>query len=402
MAHSERMDEPGGAVCVPVVIAFPSPFRLVKKANDDAWDPSLKDINELTYDYAKLNRVSTFIDGNVAPYAMIVGFDGSLVLPAFREFMDKQHATAVFNRVLAEMLLGGLYTEAVAPTDITHGLLYPTGYVRMRMNASSASGNFHSAIRLRTPNPSEAIQLIEPLAVTAQEFEECIQRGRKALAKVSTVSPDILLAGATHFVRGQFSEALVILWTSIEQIVSHMWDSKIRDEDGDSVEIPGRRSFLDDHRTWPASTRIELLFQRRLLGADIYKRLDLARKARNAFIHSGNAPTQEVVTQALRATFGLLSLCVSEFTRDDDLAHVANMVCDRLKMDRIYGGEQGDFQPSFWREFLKIPGEEGWEGNYETFDLGLIPIQEIEARKLGPKAGVLARRTGGKGKSKRP
>ena len=106
--------------------------------------------------YVKLNRVSAFIDGNVAPYAMIVGFDGSLVLQAFREFLDKQHATAVFNRVLAEMLLGGSYTEAVAPTDITHGLLHPTGYVRMRMNASSASGNFHSAIRLRTPNPSEA------------------------------------------------------------------------------------------------------------------------------------------------------------------------------------------------------------------------------------------------------
>lgn len=127
-------------------MAASAPIKLFAKDGRDKWNPSLEQINKGSYDYLKLNRVSGFIDGNVAPYAMLVGFDGTLALPALPEFTEHGKALKIFNRVLLEMLLGGIYTEAAAPADIFQGVLYKTGYVRMYARSGQVA-SLHSALR---------------------------------------------------------------------------------------------------------------------------------------------------------------------------------------------------------------------------------------------------------------
>lgn len=99
-------DAPEGML---LVMAVSAPLKLIAKDARDSWKPSLEDINRSTYDYLELNRASGFIDGNVAPYMMLVGFDGSLAMPALPEFSQPDVALRIFNRVFLEMLLGGVY-----------------------------------------------------------------------------------------------------------------------------------------------------------------------------------------------------------------------------------------------------------------------------------------------------
>jgi hypothetical protein len=47
----------------------------------DKWDPTLEQINDRTYDYVKLSRISGFVDIGITPYSIGIGFDGSLILP---------------------------------------------------------------------------------------------------------------------------------------------------------------------------------------------------------------------------------------------------------------------------------------------------------------------------------
>jgi len=133
----------------PLVMAVSAPLKLIAKDRRDTWKPTLEDINRSTYDYLKLNRASGFIDGNVSPYAMLVGFDGTLAMPALPEFSQPDVALRIFNRVFLEMLLGGVYTEGAAPSDICSGWLFKTGYIRLLSNASKNTA-LHSALRDRS------------------------------------------------------------------------------------------------------------------------------------------------------------------------------------------------------------------------------------------------------------
>ena len=74
---------------VPLVMAVSTPLKLIAKDGRDRWKPSLQDINRSTYDYLKLNRASGFIDGNVSPYMMLVGFDGSWPCLRCQNFLSR-------------------------------------------------------------------------------------------------------------------------------------------------------------------------------------------------------------------------------------------------------------------------------------------------------------------------
>lgn len=70
---------------VPVIIGNCAPFRLVNRKTDK-WEPTLEQINNRTYDYVKLCRLSMFIDVGIKPYSIAVSFDGSLILPGLKNF----------------------------------------------------------------------------------------------------------------------------------------------------------------------------------------------------------------------------------------------------------------------------------------------------------------------------
>lgn len=372
---------------IPVIIGFPSPFRLVFRDTDDVWDINLKKVNDCSYDYVKLNRVSAFFDGNIAPYSMVIGFDGSLVLPAFPEFRSRTAALDAFNRVLAECLLGGIYTEAISPADVSTGLLHTSGYIRLWADKPGLACRFHTAIRQQSPNPTEAMSLLHPKTIYASDFIEAVVRGREVLASAPQMSPNIFLTGITYFLRGQWAEALVNLWTCIEQILGKMWDEKVRALVGlEKGDIAGRKNFLDDHRTWPSSVKIEMLYQKGVLDIATYALLDGARKARNNFVHRGTLPTEVVVFQLLEGVLKTLSLCYSNYLSTTELISVlneieANVPPELFASKHVPAASEG----GYWRKLPSLPGEFGWEGDFEGFDLQLVPVSEIKRKTRGRK-----------------
>ena len=101
-------------VNIPILISNFKPFRLISRDKSDRWEPSLDDINNSTYDYVKLHRVSKFFDAHLPkPMPACFGFDGSLIFPFIEEFKNDDLVVEEVNRILASIFLGGVYVESI-------------------------------------------------------------------------------------------------------------------------------------------------------------------------------------------------------------------------------------------------------------------------------------------------
>lgn len=362
----------------PLIMAASAPIKLFAKDRRDRWNPTLEQINRSTYDYLKLNRVSGFIDGNVAPYAMLVGFDGTLALPAFPEFSRRDKALQIFNRVLLEMLLGGIYTEAATPADIFQGVLYKTGYVRI-FPESGSSAKLHSALRDRSASSIDNIRLLDLKPTTIKDLAKAVKRGRRIVDKCDPLSHEIVLSGCSHFVSGSLAEALTCLWTSIEQLVSRLWEAEVAGK-ASTEGVPRRGGFLKDYRVWTTSARIELLFQKKIVDAELYCSLNEARKARNDFVHSGEQPSLSATTAALSGLFYLMSLCATDYADIHTLDDIrAKIECRCILRPRQRGPIAND-NVGYWREIRPLPGEKQFKGRFTPFDLQFEPIESFDPK----------------------
>lgn len=356
-------------------MAVSAPLKLIAKDGRDRWKPTLQHINRSTYDYLKLNRASGFIDGNVAPYMMLVGFDGSLAMPALPEFTKPDGALKIFNRVFLEMLLGGIYTEGALPSDICSGWLFKTGYIRM-MGGASRNTSLHSSLRDRSASISDNIILLDQKTITLVDLQKAIARGRSILSKCEPLSPEIALAGVTHYVAGALAEALTGLWTSIEQVISHIWHLEVEAE-VQADAIPSRSGFLKDYRVWTTSARIELLYQKGLVQTETYRQLNQARKSRNDFIHRGAQPELAAATAALVSLFQLLSACASNYKSTSLLDEVCQRITARCRV-RPRTKDDDHLQPTYWRDIARLPGEPQFKGKFKPFELNLKPIASFD------------------------
>lgn len=149
---------------VPVIIGNYAPFRLVLR-DTDTWSPTLEQINSRGYDYVKLCRLSCFIDIGIAPFSLAISFDGSLVLPASAAFKTRESALDKFNETLGIMLLGGIYSEAAQPTDVSFGTLFFDGYVKQCSGGTGHEASFHKAIQTKYVSTLDVINLLSPKAM---------------------------------------------------------------------------------------------------------------------------------------------------------------------------------------------------------------------------------------------
>lgn len=362
---------------IPIVIGNCLPFRIIERDTDD-WKPTLEEINSREYDYVKLNRMSTFIDIGIAPFSLGIGFDGSLVLPATEDFSTKENALNKFNQTLGILLLGGIYSESVQPDNISYGTLFFDGYIKIHGGSSGLVAGFHKSIRSKLVGTMDSIKLLEPKSIKTIELEKAYKAGKSIIDKLPNLSPNMLLDGTSHYVRNQWSESLIFLWTSIEQLINQIWESKIINDKIDGV-IEGRTNFLKDYRTWTTSARIETLFQKEFIPLEVYKLLNLARKTRNDFIHNGKPLNKEKVENALNGLFELISLITTDYKSTEKLDET---------LEVIKQNQRGDLFPkktrlekdevTHWLETPPIPGDSHWgEKEYEIIeDLVLQPIKK--------------------------
>lgn len=363
---------------VPVVIGNYAPFRLVLRETDN-WNFTLDQVYNREYDYVKLCRLSCFIDIGIAPFSLGVSFGGSLILPATEKYSNREDASDTFNETLETLLLGGVYSEAIQPIDISYGTLFSDGYVKSMGGGTGAISSFHRAIETKLIGPFDGIPLIEPETILNSDIEKAYKRGKSIISKLDNLSPSLLLNGTSHYVKHQWTEGLIFLWTSIEQLVNIIWNQEIINDEsqGDTV-IEGRTRFLKDYRTWTTSTRIEVLYQRGFISADDYHLLNSARKARNDFVHNGEKLNERKVRCALEGFFRLISLIITDYQNPLELKDIT---------DHIFSNQRGDLYPKkttlnldevkYWHNIPPLPGDKNWDGKeYEIIEeLVLRPLK---------------------------
>jgi transposase len=138
-----------------------------------------------------------------------------------------------------------------------------------------------------------------------------------------------------------------------------------------------RQQFLNDHRTWTSSAKLEVLFQKNLLNNDVYGKLDQARKARNDFAHRGAAPSQEVALIALTGAFEFASLCASDFKDATLFEQVITLATSRCHSE-LYPEKREieSTKVNHWLALPPLPGDKTWgDQPYEVIeDLCLKPL----------------------------
>jgi hypothetical protein len=348
---------------VPVVVAYLQPFCLLLNEIDE-WVCSLDNVNHQTFDYVKLNKITGGVDiGLKSSLSLLLGFDGSLIIPAINEFREPQNAVIAFNKFLGCIALAGLVHEAVSVYDIQRGKLLPTGYVRLLPHSmpGSSRADLHFSLRGRTSNLDQSIVLWEPQLRKATDLAVAYHKGKRAFSLITELSPTFLIEGISHIGYQAWSEALSDLWIGVEQVLSHLWSHHVLNDPAFSkATFKERNNILGDKRAWTAGVVLELLFQRAIIDLTTYENLSIARTSRNHLAHEGRPVTAGQALSALDGFLRLLSLSETpgEPSRYLDLS---KQIREHQSTTKHSAAKP---EVKAWREMLPLPGETKW-GNKE-------------------------------------
>jgi hypothetical protein len=313
---------------------------------------------------------------------MGICFDGTLILPATPELREPRKALMLFNRTLSELLLGGVYCEAVQPDDLGYGTLTFHGYTRIEGGGYGASASLHKAARTKHIGTLDVIRLLDPEIITKDEIDRAFSAGRELLRELTEIPREQLLHAVTYYVKGQWAESLIHAWTTTERIIEIAWQNHVCN--ADLAPSKKRKEFLRDHRTWTSSAKLEVLLQKGLLKIETYEKLDLARKARNQFAHNGIGPSQTEALEALRGGLELGSLCASGFQDATRFSHVIDVATSRCRAE-LYPKKSRfeSSEASHWLPLPPIPGYKEWgDLPFELIeDICLKPLESTEPQE---------------------
>lgn len=152
-------------------VTYLSPFRFIVPDGEEPWQVSLDEINSNKYDHGRLCRIVDRLSTPLgSDWPMLLCYDGGLAIPRTAAFSKKEDATEFFNRVLCNLLLGGILCSAVDARDVVGGQLYektmvwPVGY------GGSVASQMHAQLRTRVAGPLSRIQLSDPQTLSLSVF----------------------------------------------------------------------------------------------------------------------------------------------------------------------------------------------------------------------------------------
>lgn len=339
---------------VPCFIGYLHPFRIVETDALEPWACTIEQVNGRSWDYAALHEMAGGLDVGLAPpYHLVVSRDGALALPPIPELRSDQAALEYLNGCLAALLLGGIYCEAITPDGLDFGSIIDWRYIRSSRSGMSAPNRFHKLIRYGHAPPLEAIALFEPRTVTFASLTRAMQVGLGVLNRLPTVRGDYFLRGVTGIARRDWGAALANTWIVAEQLISELWRRHIIEPTVGEDNSRARRNQLNDTRTWTASARIEMLFQKGVLSKETVASLSRARKARNDLSHEGTHPTQSDALSAYDGVCGLLTVAL-----DGERPPLFDLdLANHVLSDPFAPPKRLTFEPTHWMEIPKLPGE---------------------------------------------
>ncbi|MDA3823908.1 MAG: hypothetical protein PF450_15025 [Bacteroidales bacterium] len=362
----------------PILIANIKPFRIIARDEGDVWNPTIEEINSCTYDYVKLHRTSKVFDAHLPfPLPAFLTFDGSLLFPFVDCFKNGDVIVDEVNRILASILLGGIYVEAVSPLDISRGKLNETGYFRISKGIS-CTAQFHQAIGERTAGAMSTIKLMDCEVLYATDVIDSYNQGHVVLDKLERLSPSLFINGFSYFQNHQINESLANTWICIEQVLESIWDLTVLEE-AKKINIAKRKRFIESQQ-WNAAHKVEVLFQREMISESLYGLLSIVRSARNDFLHKGKKPSYESAHSGLLSLIGLIEIA-SElqqviFNKGDLEKHLPENIPNSIPSTNVPTTPSNKpLDVKYWMSIRPIPGDDGWEGEYESFsDITLVPI----------------------------
>lgn len=339
---------------VPCFIGYLHPFRVVESDALAPWTCTIEQVNSRSWDYAALHEMVGGLEvGLPRPYHLVVSRDGALALPPIPELRSDHAAVEYLNRCLAALLLGGIYCEAITPDGLDIGSIINWRYIRSSRSGMSAPNRFHNLIRYGSAPPIEAIALYQPRTVTFESLVQAMRVGLGVLNRLPAVRGDYFLRGVTGIARRDWGTALANIWIVAEQVVSELWRRHVIEPTVADDNSRARRDQLTDSRTWTASARIEVLFQKGILSKETVIALSKARKARNDLSHEGKHPTQSAALSAYDGIRGLLTVAL-----DGERPPLFDLdLADHVLSDPFEPPQRLTVQPTHWMEIPKLPGE---------------------------------------------
>ena len=361
---------------IPVWAGNCPPFRLIARDSDE-WCVTLEDVNSMSYESTKLFRSSLNIDIGIAPLSLIVLFDGTLVLPRCAE-IPKLRALSVFNQHSTDLLLSGLFSGEILPDDVTPGHMNLWGYHRHDCPSGRYS-KLSQALRTRKADPDDALALVDHKPLTTEEYSKHHQTGSAVSQALPATFASVFLPSCTGFCNEEWERALILGWSSAELLISQLWDQHLVD----GVAVEGitqkrRKSFLSDTRTWTSSTRIEMLWQKKLIDDDLYALLDRGRSVRNAFIHSASGCSPDDSNAVIEAVLRLIATITTAECLSFDASALISQLSERTTTFRSpVADEDGRLlqEPKYWRYPDPAPGFDDW---------GDRPFEKIPEIQLKP------------------
>jgi hypothetical protein len=177
--------------------------------------------------------------------------------------------------------------------------------------------------------------------------------GLGVLNRLPAVRGDYFLRGVTGIARRDWGVALANTWIVAEQVISELWRRHVVEPTVAEDATRARRAQLTDTRTWTASARIELLFQKGILSKGTVASLSSARKARNDLSHEGRHPTQADALSAYDGVCGLMTVALE----GERPPLFALDLSDHLMSDPFDSPKRWTVEPTHWMEIPKLPGE---------------------------------------------
>ena len=118
---------------------------------------------------------------------------------------------------------------------------------------------------------------------------------------------EAMYLAATRMIEGGFGEALTLSWNVCEQLLLNAWD-ELLEHTNNAGRMPRTRSKVLKGRDYTSSVMIETLELTNRIEWGLYRQLQVARKARNQWIHKIQEPSADQVIAAIRAAEHLVRM----------------------------------------------------------------------------------------------
>ncbi len=293
-------------------ITYMEPFRIVT-TNGVVPEVTLDEVNQCTYNRRMLSEIVGTIDTVYCDKGLkcLVCGDGALAIEAGLDSYSTNDLLLIYNNLLCAFLLGGIYVEAIDNRDITDGSLYKSNIIWPVNFGESLCSNTHARLRLKVANNMDSIVLdgASKSSKSIQEIQVAFANGQEILNLIDNLSPYYLIHGVTEMFHRNWSSATSSLWINAEQITDYLWLNVFLKDPDKNPNIPQRvKTMQQDHRTYSASVKQEILYQVGILPESVYAKIFMVRKARNKLVHEGKMVSKEDAVQLYNGIDELLRI----------------------------------------------------------------------------------------------